>query len=300
MTDENFFSDDDATLDGLDEGELRALEEEAFGTAQQVLQIRQQQQLLPQQQQQPPQKQHLHQQQQQERSNSHSSRRPATSYARGPQAPFKPPRPSALGSGPTAAYTKPQGYSQQLQNQPRQHQAVVQQQQQHEQHRELLRPCRQAFEEEPTLPVAAATAAAAAAAATAAVPETFSSGNNPEKPSSDYGDIEGFEETVELWDTPAPAVIGAGGEAREYPVVGGGADIYLPTQHQRRHQQGEGGEWIGQQQQEGTRQVVGGVVAGSGVNDWPAAVAANPAADAEREAFRLQAAEVCKQSSMNE
>ena len=134
---------------------------------------------------------------------------------------------------------------------------------------------------------------------TAAVPETYSSGNNPEKPSSDYGDIEGFEETVELWDTPAPAVIGAGGEAREYPVVGGGADIYPPTQHQHQHQhqQGEGGEWIGQ---EGARQIVGSVVAGNDVNDWPAAVAANPAADAEREAFRVQAAEVRRQQSMNE
>jgi hypothetical protein len=47
-----------------------------------------------------------------------------------------------------------------------------------------------------------------------------------DKASSDYGDFEGFEETAELWDTTGPAVIQPEKEAQEYPVVNGGAYMY--------------------------------------------------------------------------
>jgi hypothetical protein len=53
----------------------------------------------------------------------------------------------------------------------------------------------------------------------------------PEKPSSDYGDFDGFAETAELWDMEGPTVIHSQKEAQQYPVFNGGADMYQqPTE----------------------------------------------------------------------
>jgi hypothetical protein len=280
MNDDEFFSDD-ATLDTLDEGELRALEEQAVrGT-----QLQQEARYGPSYVQQS--RHQYHNPRQENYQPSNHSRVNASV-----QAPFKshrgPLQQQQQRQPPT--YQKPQSYisySQQKQQQKVQHSQASQNLDQHThphteapnqrsfappQQQELSH---QNFVEEPTLPIGAHHATI--------IPETtYAYGNNTvpiDKPSSDYGDIDEFEETAELWDTTAPAVTEARQDAQEYPTVNRGADIY--------HQEPGMQDWIEQQQELG--QIADDVVMANSQYDAPPV---NAAADAENEALKARITQV--------
>jgi hypothetical protein len=277
MNDEDSFSDD-ATFDALDEGELRALEEQAVRSTQLHQEGYDASDV-----QQPRHQYHNPRQENYQPSNLSRVNEPV-------QAPFKPHRTPLQHQQqrlpPT--YQKPQSYisySQQKQQwkapQSQANQPLEQHTHQHTEdpnQRSFVPPQQQLshqnYEEEPTLPINAHH--------TTIIPETSYTYNNNTvldgEASSDYGDIDGFEETAELWDTPVPGVIGAHQEAQKYPVVSRGADIYNQPGMQ---------DWIEQQQELG--QIADDVVMANSQHDAPPA---NAVADADNEALKARIAQV--------
>jgi len=211
MNDEDFFSDD-TTLDALGEHELRALEEEAVKSTQQHFAHNDDCYVHP----------------------------PRYHYQNPPQhmgartTAFKPPRQQNVPQREQRSnYQRPStnyvSYSQQrgaatTSNHPHLHQQP------------FVPPHRggHTYTEEPTLPAHVSNTAMA----------NYQGPVTPlDDVSSDYGDIDGLEESTELWEETAPTALNAHNEVQEYPVIGGGAGVY---------QHAEGAQdWIEQQEELG-------------------------------------------------
>lgn len=266
MNDEEFFSDD-ATLDALDEDQLRALEEEAVRSTQQSEQhfahnddhyVHPPQYHYQNPSQhlgvrttafKPPRQQNVQQRQQQQQNNY---QRPPSSYV-----PYSQLQRGAATTTTASNHLKP-------------HQ------------RPFVPPQRGGYSyiEEPTLPAYVSNTATAKHQVPVTVDEV----------SSDYGDIEGLGESAELWEETAPTALNAHHEVQEYPVIGGGADVYQPAEGVQ--------DWIEQQEELG--QIVEDVVMANSQHDTTGATTNDVYAQQQQQqlqvdvdVYKVQIAQVC-------